>query len=167
TVDALIEAAAIPAPEGVVRDQMSSQRQAVVDQLERMGATLEDYLASAGRSEEEFEADLVKEAETRVRTQLLLDAYADERELSVTEDEYMHEVVHRAQRAGMSPQQYYDQMVRAGVEASVFADIRRGKALSALLEAVSIKDTEGTVVSVAELHDTDHHPDHHAPAHHA
>jgi trigger factor len=161
TVDALIEAAAIPAPEGVVRDQVSSQRQAVVDQLERMGASLDDYLSSADRSEEEFEADLVKEAETRVRTQLLLDAYADERELSVTEDEYMHEVVHRAQRAGMSPQQYYDQMVRAGVEASVFADIRRGKALSALLEAVSIKDSDGTVVSVAELQDTGHdHDDH-------
>jgi len=159
TVDALIEAADIPAPEGVVKDQVSSQRQAVVDQLERMGATLQDYLSSADRSEEEFEADLVKEAETRVRTQLLLDAYADERELSVTEDEYMHEVVHRAQRAGMSPQQYYDQMVRAGVEASVFADIRRGKALSALLEAVSIKDTDGTAVSVAELQDTGH--DHH------
>jgi trigger factor len=61
----------------------------------------------------------------------------------------------------MSPQQYYDQMVRAGVEASVFADIRRGKALSALLEAVSIKDSDGTVVSVAELQDTGHdHDDH-------
>jgi len=69
--------------------------------------------------------------------------------------------VHRAQRAGMSPQQYYDQMVRAGVEASVFADIRRGKALSALLEAVSIKDTDGAVVSVADLQDTGHdHDDH-------
>jgi trigger factor len=162
TIDAMIEAADVPAPEGVVRDQVSSQREAVVDQLERMGASLSDYLSSAGRSEEEFEADLVKEAESRVRTQLLLDAYADERELSVTEDEYMHEVVHRAQRANMSPQQYYDQMVRAGVEASVFADIRRGKALSALLETVTIKDTDGAVVSVAELQDTggDHDHDH-------
>jgi trigger factor len=61
----------------------------------------------------------------------------------------------------MSPQQYYDQMVRAGVEASVFADIRRGKALSALLEAVSIKDTDGAVVSDADLQDTGHdHDDH-------
>jgi trigger factor len=157
TLEALIEAADIPAPEGVVRDQVSSQRQAVVDQLERMGASLAEYLESASRTEEEFEADLVKEAEARVRTQLLLDAYADEKQLSVTEDEYMHEVVHRAQRAGMSPQQYYDQMVRAGIEAGVFADIRRGKALSELLEAVTIKDTEGTVVSVAELQDTDEH----------
>jgi trigger factor len=165
TLEALIEAADIPAPEGVVRDQASSQRQAVVDQLERMGASLDEYLESAGRSEEEFEADLVTEAEARVRTQLLLDAYADDKELLVTEDEYMHEVVHRAQRAGMSPQQYYDQMVRAGIEAGVFADIRRGKALSALLETVAIKDTDGTVVSVAELqdsgeHDHDHDHDH-------
>jgi trigger factor len=153
TLETLIEVADIPAPEGVVRDQVKTQREAVVDQLERMGASLEDYLSSAGRSEEEFEADLVKEAESRVRTQLLLDAYADENEISVTEDEYMHEVVHRAERAGMSPQQYYEQMVRAGIEAGVFADIRRGKALSALLEAVIIKDTDGAVVSVAELRD--------------
>jgi trigger factor len=167
TLEALIEAADIPAPEGVVRENVSSQRQAVVDQLERMGASLAEYLESAGRTEEEFEADLVQEAEARVRTQLLLDAYADDQQLSVTEDEYMHEVVHRAQRAGMSPQQYYDQMVRAGIEAGVFADIRRGKALSALLEAVTIKDTDGAVVSVAELqetgehdHDHDHDEDH-------
>ena len=36
-------------------------------------------------------------------------------EIQVTDDEYGHEVVHRAQRAGVAPQQYYDQLVRAGM----------------------------------------------------
>jgi trigger factor len=164
TLEALIEAADIPAPEGVVKDQLESQKQTMVDQLDRMGASLSDYLTSIDKSEEDFEAELATEAANRVRTQLLLDAFADAEELSVTEDEYMHEVVHRAERARMSPQQYYDQMVRAGVEASVFADIRRGKALSTLLERVSIKDTEGTVISLADLQEDSHeghdHGDH-------
>ena len=150
-LEALVEAVGVPAPEGVVRDQIEGQKQNVVDQLDRMGSSLPDYLSSVGKTEEEFEADLSSEAQTRVRTGLVLDAFADENEVSVTEDEYMHEVVHRAERAGVAPQQYYDQMVRAGVEGTVFADIRRGKSLSALLERITIKDSTGAVVSLTDL----------------
>jgi trigger factor len=150
-LEALVEAADVPAPEGVVRDQVEGQKQNVVDQLERMGSSLTDYLSSVGKTEEEFEADLTTEAQTRVQTGLVLDSFADENEVSVTEDEYMHEVVHRAERAGVAPQQYYDQMVRAGVEGTVFADIRRGKSLSALLERITVKDSTGAVVSLTEL----------------
>ena len=40
--------------------------------------------------------------------------------------------MHRAQRAGMAPQQYYDQLVRSGAAGAVFGDVRRGKALAAV-----------------------------------
>ena len=48
----------------------------------------------------------------------------------------------------MSPQQYYDQLVRAGMAGAVFADVRRGKALAALLERVTITDSAGDPVSL-------------------
>jgi trigger factor len=150
-LEALVEAADVPAPEGVVKEQVEGQKGAMVEQLSQMGSTLENYLGSVDKSEADFEAELTTEAQTRVRTGLILDAYADENEISVTEDEYMHEVVHRADRAKVSPQQYYDQMVRAGAEGSVFADIRRGKSLTALLDKITIKDTTGAVISLSEL----------------
>ena len=90
--------------------------------------------------------------------QLLLDAFADQEEIQVTDDEYGHEIVHRAQRAGVPPQQYYDQLTRAGIAASVYGDVRRGKALATLLERVSIKDSAGAAVSLDALKgdDEDH-----------
>ena len=121
-----------------------ASKQAMVDQLERMGASLADYLGSAGRRPRRSSRPTwPRRPRPGSARSCCWTRSPTSEELSVTEDEYRHEVVHRAQRAGMSPQQYYDQMVRAGVEASVFADIRRGKALSAILEAVSIKDTDG------------------------
>ncbi len=71
--------------------------------------------------------------------------------MQVTDDEFGHEIVHRAQRAGMAPQQYYDQLVRSGAAAAVFGDVRRGKALAALMEKITIKDTEGNELSLDAL----------------
>ena len=78
-----------------------------------------------------------------MKIQLLLDTIADAEEVQVTDDEFGHEIVHRAQRAGVAPQQYYDQLVRSGAAGAVFGDVRRGKALAALMEKITIKDTDG------------------------
>ena len=110
----LVEAAEVPAPEGVVRDEVESRKQAMIDQLERIGASLEDYLAAEDKTEEQIDAELNEAATEGVKIQLLLDTLADAEDVQVSDDEFGHEIVHRAQRAGMAPQQYYDQLVRSG-----------------------------------------------------
>jgi trigger factor len=135
----------------VVKADVDSRKETMTDQLERMGATLEEYLESEGKSEEELDGEITAAAEEAVKVQLLLDAYADANEISVTDDEFGHEVVHRAQRAGMSPQQYYDQLIKAGAAGAVFSDVRRGKALAAVLEKVTITDSHGEPVALDEL----------------
>jgi len=159
-LEALVAASDVPAPEGVVRDEVASRKESMVDQLERMGASMEDYLASEGKTEEDLDADLNKAAAEGVKIQLLMDAFADKEQIDVTNDEFGHEIVHRAQRAGMSPQQYYDQILRAGNAAAVFADVRRGKALSALLERVTIIDSAGNPVPLDDLRVEDDHSGH-------
>src|SRR5262249_33339584 len=42
----LVSTADVPAPEGVVRDEVDHRKQAMSDELERMGASLADYLAA-------------------------------------------------------------------------------------------------------------------------
>jgi trigger factor len=157
-LEALVAASDVPAPEGVVKDEVNSRKEAMVDQLQRMGATLEEYLASENRTEEDLDSEIGTAAQEGVRIQLLLDAFADQEEIQVTDDEFGHEIVHRAQRAGVGPQQYYDQLTRAGMGASVYGDVRRGKALAGLLERVSIKDSSGAVVPLDALKgdDEDH-----------
>ena len=147
----LVEAAEIPAPEGVVKDEVEGRKQAMTDQLERIGATLQDYLTSEEKTEEQIDAELTEAAEEGVRIQLLLDTIADAEDVQVSDDEFGHEIVHRAQRAQMQPQQYYDQLVRSGAAAAVFGDVRRGKALASVMERVTMKDSEGTTLSLDDL----------------
>ncbi|NBE80218.1 trigger factor [Micromonospora rubida] len=162
-LEQLVEAAEVPAPEGVVRDEVESRKQAMVDQLERIGASLEEYLAAEEKTEEQIDAELNEAATDGVKIQLLLDILADAEDVQVSDDEFGHEIVHRAQRAGMAPQQYYDQLVRSGAAAAVFGDVRRGKALASVMEHIKIKDSAGNEVSLDairaesdEAHDHDH-----------
>ncbi len=147
----LVETADIPAPEGVVREEVESRKQAMVDQLERIGASMEEYLAAEDKTEEQIDAELTEAATEGVKVQLLLDTLADAEDVQVSDDEFGHEIVHRAQRAGMAPQQYYDQLVRSGAAAAVFGDVRRGKALAAVMERITIKDEAGNPVSLDAL----------------
>ncbi len=147
----LVEAAGIPAPEGVVKDEVEGRKQAMIDQLERIGATLQDYLASEDKTEEQIDTELTEAAQEGVRIQLLLDTIADAEETQVTDDEFGHEIVHRAQRAQMQPQQYYEQLVQSGAATAVFGDVRRGKALASVLEQVSMNDTDGNVLTLDDL----------------
>ena len=105
------------------------RKQAMTDQLERIGASMEDYLSSEDKTEDQIDAELTEAATEGVRIQLLLDTIADAEDVQVSDDEFGHEIVHRAQRAQMQPQQYYDQLVQSGAAAAVFGDVRRGKAL--------------------------------------
>jgi trigger factor len=157
-LEALVAASDVPAPEGVVKDEVDSRKQAMVDQLERMGASLEEYLVSEDKTEEDLDAEISTAAAEGVKVQLLLDAFADGEQIDVSDDEFGHEIFHRAQRAGVEPQKYYEQLIRSGAAASVHGDVRRGKALAALLERVSIKDSTGAPVSLDALKgdDEDH-----------
>jgi trigger factor len=147
----LVAAADIPAPEGVVKDEVEGRKQAMTDQLERIGASLQDYLASEDKTEEQIDQELTEAAEEGVRIQLLLDTIADSEDVQVSDDEFGHEIVHRAQRAQMDPQRYYDQLVQSGAAPAVFGDVRRGKALASVMEQVKMADTEGNQLTLDDL----------------
>ncbi|HEX7746909.1 MAG TPA: trigger factor [Micromonosporaceae bacterium] len=149
----LVEAAEVPAPESVVREEVEHRKQAMIDQLERIGASLEEYLGAEEKTEEQVDQELSEAATEGVKVQLLLDALADAEDIQVSDDEFGHEIVHRAQRAGMAPQQYYDQLVRSGAAGAVFGDVRRGKALASVLERIKITDSAGNQLSLEELRD--------------
>jgi trigger factor len=157
----LVAQAAVPAPESVVQDEVAQRKQAMIDQLERMGAGLDEYLKAEEKTEEQVDAELADAAAEGVRIQLVLDTLAEKEEIQVSDDEFGHEIVHRAQRAGMQPQQYYDQLVQAGMAGAVFGDVRRGKALALVMERVVMTDTAGEVLTLDALRGSgDDHDDH-------
>lgn len=145
----LVSRSGVPAPEGVVRDEVAHRKQHLTEELERVGRSLAEYLTLEEKTEEQLDAELTEAATEGIKIQMLLDTLADAEEVQVSDDEYGQEVVQRAQRVGSEPQEYYDQLVRSGAAASVYADVRRGKTLSLLLGRVTITDTAGNPVSVA------------------
>jgi trigger factor len=150
-LEALVAAADVPAPEGVVREEVEQRKEAMVEQLQRIGASLDEYLESEGRTAEQMETELADAATEGVKIQLVLDTLADANNVSVSDDEFGHEIVHRAERAGQQPQQYYETLVRSGMAGAVFGDVRRGKALALLLEHVKINDSNGIRLSLDDL----------------
>jgi len=157
---ALVEAAGVPAPEGVVSDEVEERKRALLDELERVGASLEEYLAAEGKTEAEIDSELTEAATEGVKIQLVLDTIADREQIQLSDEEFGHEVVHRAQRAGMSPQAYYDQLVKSGMAGAIYGDVRRGKALGLVLEGVKITDSTGAPVRAQDLRggaDADEH----------
>jgi trigger factor len=150
-LEALVKAAEVPVPEGLVREEVEHRKQAMAEQLERVGASLEDYLAAEDKTPEQIDAELGEAATEAVRIQLVLDTLADAEKVDVTDDDFGQEIMHRAQRAGVAPQQYYDQLVRSGAAGAIFGDVRRSKALSLLMERVEITDSAGGRVDVAAL----------------
>jgi trigger factor len=150
-LEALVEATDVPAPEGVVRDEVDHRKEAMADELQRIGASMEEYLESEGKSQEEVDDELTKAAAEGVKIQLVLDTLADAAKIEVSDEEFGHEIVHRAQRVGMAPQAYYDQLVRSGAAQAVFGDVRRGKALAHFLEHVKITDSAGEVLTLDAL----------------
>jgi trigger factor len=142
----LVDRCGVPAPEGVVREEVSHRKEHLAEELERIGRSLADYLALEQKTEAEMDAELDEAATEGVKIQLLLDRLAETEQVQVSDDEFGQEIVVRAQRVGVEPQQYYDQLVRAGAAGAVHADVRRSKALSRLLELVSVSDTAGNPV---------------------
>jgi trigger factor len=113
--------------------------------------TLEGYLESEGKTQEEFDAEITEGASQAVKAQLVLDAVADAEQVEVTDADLSEQVVRRAQRAGISPDQLAQQLVQAGQLPMLVAEVRRGKALATVLEAATITDSEGAPVDLEAL----------------
>ncbi|BCJ70556.1 trigger factor [Catellatospora bangladeshensis] len=156
----LVKQANVPAPEGVVADEVEQRKAAMVEQLDRMGASLEEYLAAEEKTDEQITAELADAAAEGVKIQLVLDTIAEAEDVQVTDDEYGHEIVHRAQRAGVAPQVYYDRLVQNGAAAAVYGDVRRGKALALVMERVVMTDTDGEVLTLDSLREGNGHEGH-------
>lgn len=147
----LVELTGVPTPEGVVRDEVAHRKEHMSEELSQIGRTLSEYLELEGKTEEQLDQELTDAAAEGIRVQIVLDALAEAESVQVSDEEFGQEVVSRAQRAGMPPQQYYDQLVRSGAAAALHSDVRRSKALQLLLERVNITDSNGDPVSLDEL----------------
>ncbi len=113
-LDALINRVDVPLPESVVAEEVEQNRDSLVQQLERAGATLEGYLEMANQTEEQFDADLQERARRAVKVSLVLDQLAREEELSVDQGELSAYVTRQAEQMGVAPERLAQQLADDG-----------------------------------------------------
>ncbi|GGC72458.1 trigger factor [Hoyosella rhizosphaerae] len=147
----LLDTVDLPAPENVVNQQVAEQLNSALQSLDNDEETLNRLLQAQGKTREEFDKDSREAAEKAVRAQLLLDAIADADEITVGQQELFERIFAEAQRYGMEPQQFIQEIQQQpnGL-ATIFADARRTKALLEVIRAVNVKDQNGNAIDVTE-----------------
>jgi trigger factor len=150
-VEQLVDSVDFPVPESAVQAEVDFREHEVVHTLGHDDELFGQYLEREGKSREEFTEELREGAEKSVRAQFLLDAVADEAEISVGDSELTEYLIRQAARYGMSPQDFAKQVMDSGNLPALMADVRRNKALADLLEHAVITDASGNPVDLSEL----------------
>ncbi|MRH89189.1 trigger factor [Nocardia sp. SYP-A9097] len=150
-LETLLETIEIPLPEKVVQAEIDAVVHDAVHGFDHDEDKLAEALEAQGSSREEFDKDTKESAEKSVKTQLLLDAVAEAENTQVGQDELYERIIFQAQRYGMSPDQFIQQIQQAGQLGAVFADVRRGKALAGVVVQAAVTDTAGNTVDTAEM----------------
>jgi len=150
-VDALLEKIEVPLPEKLITSEVDFRHKSLREQLELAGLTKEQYLQTEGRSEEEFDADIADRARLSIASQFVLDAIADKEQIGVNDGELTQHLVNRAQRAGVTPEQFAAQLVQTDQVTLLVGEVIRGKALAVVLEAATVTDTSGRPVDLEAL----------------
>lgn len=147
---AALEQAEFPLPESIVDEQVHNQLHQILGQMAHDENALAQLLEAQGTTREEFDANARTQAEESVRTQLFLDAVAEQEEPEVTQEELTDHILFTAQSYGMDPNQFVAQLQQSGQIANLFSDVRRGKALAAAIARTSVTDDEGNTVDPNE-----------------
>jgi trigger factor len=147
-LDALINRVDLPLPESVVAEEVEQNRDSLVQQLERAGATLDGYLEMANQTQEQFDADLQERARRAVKVSLVLDQLAREEELNVDPAELTAYVTRQAEQMGVAPDRLAQQLADDGRLPLAAAEVLRGKAMNLIAERVKVTDSAGHEVDV-------------------
>jgi trigger factor len=151
TLDALLEQVDVPLPEAIVQAQFDSAMHGALSSLNHDPTKLDEALAGQGKSREEFETETRDAAEKDVQRQLVLDALADDLDVQVGQDDLTERLVMTSRQYGIEPQQLFAYLQENNQLPAMFADVRRGLAVAAVVEAATVSDTEGNTIDTSEF----------------
>jgi trigger factor len=80
-----------------------------------------------------------------------MDALADELEIRVSQEALTERLVLTSRQYGVEPQQLMAYMQQNNQLPTMVADVRRGQAIAAAVEAATVTDTDGNVIDTSEV----------------
>ncbi len=151
TLEALLEQTEVPLPEAIVQAQIDETVHQAVHSLDHDEARFAEVLKEQGSSREEFDADARSNAEKAVKTQLLMDAVADDLDIQVGQNDITDRLMLMSRQYGIEPQQLIGMLQQNNQLPAMFADVRRGLAVAAVVEAATVTDSDGAVIDTTEF----------------
>lgn len=137
-------------PESIIEEQVHNTLHQTFGQIAHDDSAIAQFLETQGKTREDYDKELREQAEESVRTQLFLDAIADEEQPEVSQQELTDHILFTAQSYGMDPNQFIMQLQQANQIGNLYADVRRGKALADAICRVSVTDEDGNNVDASE-----------------
>ena len=111
-----------------------------------------DHLEGEGRLEDaEHRAEVDGQVRASLKSDFLLDAIVAAEDVQITEVELTEYLVRTSQRYGMAPQQFAEELQKAGQIQQLVAEVTRAKALASVLGRVAVKDASGNVIDLEAL----------------
>ena len=150
-LEALLELVEVPLPEAIVQAQVDETVHNAVHGLDHDEAKFAAALEAEGSSREKFDADAREAAEKAVKTQLLMDAIADDLDIQVGQNDLTERLVLMSRQYGIEPQQLLQVLQQNNQLPAMFADVRRGLTVAAVVEAATVTDTDGNAVDTSEF----------------
>ena len=150
-IEQLLEQVDVPLPEKVVQAQIDDTLHNAIHGVDHDEEKFAEQLAEQGSSREEFDADNRSNAEKAIKTQLLMDAIADKLEIQVGQNDLTERLVLMSRQYGIEPQQLLQMLQQNNQLPAMFADVRRGLTVAAVVHGATVTDTEGHTVDTTEF----------------
>ncbi len=110
------------------------------------------HLEGEGRLEDAVHrAEVDKEVRDSIKSEFLLDSIVKAEEVQITEIELTEYLVRMSQRYGMAPEQFAQELQKAGQITQVIAEVTRAKALASVLGRITVVDKSGAKIELEDL----------------
>ncbi|MDF2491565.1 MAG: trigger factor [Microbacterium sp.] len=130
-VELLLEKADIPVPPKLIEDEVHT------------------HLEGEGRLEDDVHrAEVTEASEKQFRTQILLDAIAENANVQVSQEELTQYLIQSAAQYGMAPQEFVNALQQGNQLPAMIGEVARNKALAVALGKVTVVDTDGKAVDL-------------------
>ncbi|GAB2539288.1 trigger factor [Brachybacterium huguangmaarense] len=130
-LEKLLDDLEIPLPEGLVAEEINA------------------HLQNEGKAEGDPHGEEIREeTERAIRTQFVLDALLETREVELGQEDLMNYMAQLSATYGMDPNQFIQMLAQSGQIEAVFGEAQRAKALDVALADVTVKNDKGDVLDL-------------------
>ena len=114
------------------------------------------HLESEGKALDDPHGEEVRAESTKsFQVQMILDAIAEKEEVRVNENELLQYLIQASQSYGMQPNEFVKIVDEQGQVPAFVAEVARRKAITLVLQAAEVVDSEGAKVDLAEFNEAE------------